>query len=279
MTIEPVKCRTAEELLDALHPRSWPFDGWGWLYRGHGNSDWRLLPSAFRYEAWEGFQIIDHVLDPAPDDIEDWERLLLVRYYRLLDHAGEHIPNGQELMKRLPTNFGTTAKWPDPVFDQLLALAQHNGVPTRLLDWSRSRHVAAYFAAVDALKNNWPSLDIWALHGHFVDRFGGHFEHLKCRIVRPLQHGNPNLHAQAGVFSVCQGDLGQDGKFIALDELLGAIPGEPGEGPCLRRFQLPRSEARDLLRALYQDQIDAVRLFPGHVGIVRALREERWRAF
>ncbi len=46
----------------------------------------------------------------------------------------------------------TTLKWPDDDYLSLIALAQHHGLPTRLLDWSRSSYIAAYFAAIDTQK-------------------------------------------------------------------------------------------------------------------------------
>src|SRR5215471_3858627 len=40
-----------------------------------------------------------------------------------------------------------------------LAVLRHYGLPTRLLDWSQSPHVAAYFAACD---NEWQDGEIWS---------------------------------------------------------------------------------------------------------------------
>jgi len=208
-----------------------------------------------------------------------WERILLLRFYRLLDRAGLPIPRGHDLLALGQKYFDAGTPWPDPVFTDLLALAQHNGVPTRLLDWTSSRKIAAYFAAVDALKERSESFDIWALSSGFVDIFGDKGADRTCHIVRTLRHGNPNLHAQAGVFTLSQGRIrGDDGKFITLDRLLGEIARQvrPSDDmlPCIRRFQLPTSEAGILLEELRLDQIDALTLFPGYAGVVRALREQ-----
>jgi hypothetical protein len=283
-TIEFIECRTADDFLDALHPTrgDWPENAGGWFFRGHGDSRWKLLPSAFRAPSWRDGFVVPGVDPTATKDVDSWERLILKGFYSMLDLAGQHVPRGDDLFKLLPTTFGTDSLWPDPVIEPLLALAQHHGVPTRLLDWTRSRKVAAYFAAIDALEKKTESLSVWALNQLFVDVYGDSLNDLTCHIVRPLRYGNPNLHAQAGLFTLCRGDVrdDEDGSFITLDVLLTTLArgvSAPDDMlPCLRCFRLPSSQARALLLDLRNDQIGAVSLFPGYVGVVRALREQRW---
>lgn len=167
--VEMVKCRTADDLLNALHPRrgAWPDTG-PWFFCGHGNARWKLLPSAHGAKSWAPGLTLVRSKPTSDVDVDFWERELLRRFMNLLGRAGLPIPREESL----PPRFQTDKPWPDPAFEPLLALAQHSGVPTRLLDWTLSWKVAAYLAAVDALKTQSVALDVWAINYRFLEVWG-----------------------------------------------------------------------------------------------------------
>jgi hypothetical protein len=93
--------------------------GADFLYRGHANAEWKLEPGFVRYA-----RRIDKSLDD--EQLHDLEFLLLSRF-------AESAP----LFLR-DTQPATLWEW--------LAVAQHYGLPTRLLDWTTSALTALYFA-------------------------------------------------------------------------------------------------------------------------------------
>jgi hypothetical protein len=89
------------------------------FFRGHADASWELVPSFVRHA---------HRLS-----VQDALHLELSALQEFFKQAAVHISHGM-----IP-DYGDLISW--------LVLMQHHGVPTRLLDWTRSPFVAAYFAA------------------------------------------------------------------------------------------------------------------------------------
>ena len=102
-------------------------------FRGQSDQQWDLVPTAYR-----AFVDLSKTLPFDASNAADVER----DTYREFDIAASRELGNRQLLERL-------------------SIAQHHGVPTRLLDWTLSTSVAAYFAAS---ANPTKSAAIWALN-------------------------------------------------------------------------------------------------------------------
>ena len=130
-----IRCATAREFMDNLdltHPR---WSRQHWIFRGQNDARWELMPSLFR--KWN------------PGTNPGLELALIRLFISNANLAQLPIPNnslGYFSSARKPTVRNLTTGVSYDFSHVVFAIAQHSGVPTRLLDFSHSPHVAAYFA-------------------------------------------------------------------------------------------------------------------------------------
>ena len=287
---------SAGDFIEALSPLN---ERWGerpdwWIFRGQADASWSLDPIIFRDDP--GFEIGGPEPVRPRETHEDQVKLegQLVRLFVLgVDDQGGDLPNEAsfgiaewlELDKRIQDAGTRAGAWPPPELRPLFALAQHYGVPTRLLDWSQQGRVAAYFAAVSArrreLARRQPprALAVWAYNDRRARESGLWKDATTSpHIVRVPRFQNPNLNAQGGAFTLIVNeeiDAGDPGRLPPLDRLI-AERGDAIEatcGPVLHRLSLPLAHAGEALRMLRYERISATHLFPGYDGVVEGIRE------
>lgn len=278
----------AEDLVAALRPENslWAPDPGLWIFRGHADARWRLLPSVARRRLLRRFvQGVEHLsgdpmyCEPSLGDV----LRLLEDFAQGLNRAGLPIPGGAGVLTALQKLFLHGLFSPD--FMELAALAQHHGLPTFLLDWTTVATYAAYFAASDFadIEGVDPDgrIEIWALHRHLTWLYGKAGKYLsKVKIVEPLRAGNANLHSQGGVFTYVEptSDTHHSDEPLTLasvDDLAGAVTEATFPEAKLLRLSLPQKEAQEVLRILAYERVAGTAMFPGLQGVVRAVRDDR----
>jgi hypothetical protein len=290
--IEIVAVDTAIELLNWLTP--WNTTWWrrggadAWGFRGQRDEAWSLTPSAMRPKAFvrpdgspRPVTTIDEQLKAEGD--------ALAAFINICDRAALQLPDdGQwfrspELITKLvgsPFGYPTTGgvHFPFPLLRSLFALAQHHGVPTRLLDWSKSGLTAAYFACQKVAKAQRPSggrCAFWAVHQDAVEEVVRPDLRL-VKVTAPFDT-NPNLRAQRGLFSLVEYKTPPpDHHLPDLDAVLRNVAPPPGKPdvPLMYKITMPHSQCAFLMSLLNDANVNAATVFPGYDGAVEAVREQ-----
>lgn len=102
------EAHTLSDLVEAAHTAERQFGGQQVWFRGHAQNDWQLVPSAHRRHPILESQFAHHFRLRAPS-------------------LAANCPEHKDYVSWLP-------------------LMQHYGLPTRLLDWTESLLIAAFFA-------------------------------------------------------------------------------------------------------------------------------------
>jgi len=286
---------SADELLDRLSPR---WSGWeehprAWIFRGQGNAVWGLIPAAFRTEqTFSCYPQKPFTIGKTHGDQIFEEMFVVQQFAGEVNRQGAQLPSEESYLwigaSEILTQKADPFDWPPSRVRPLFALAQHHGVPTRLLDWSERPFVAAYFAAIQAIECKSDRLSVWALNAGQAALYLGHHKYRSSgpilSVIKVPRGTNPNLRAQEGVFTLFreQRHLSDPPDLSPLEERLRSfVANEVAEGramdsPVIRKFDLPASEVGRLLRLLYDERVSATTLFPGYDGVVRGLRERHY---
>lgn len=138
----------ATETTNPDFSRNNPSDTSKYIYRGQADSDWKLIPSWYRKDNHRQLQINNHF--PCELPVLE-EKQLLKDFIQYCDIGGFDLPIDYAAKHEfLSLNKIQDEKWPFPSIIPLMAMAQHHKLATRLIDFTISPFVAAYFAASSA---------------------------------------------------------------------------------------------------------------------------------
>jgi hypothetical protein len=240
------------EIVDSVQTLATPMSI-GWCFRGQADAEWSLMPSLARLLSSE-----------TPASAIELEKMAVAEF-----QSQAHLFLAPGMLSRTTD---ITGWW---------SLMQHHRAPTRLLDWTASAYVAAYFAVEDHWDKDGA---IWLFNVKSLDdamqaKYGEtpiHSENLSSlfqaadspsvlMLVRRME-SSERMIAQQGGFSVCRQPLADHAKII------DSAFADSGSRHWLQLI-IPREAKPDFLRRLRTYNIAANALFPGMDGIGRSVAE------
>ncbi|MGD8204963.1 FRG domain-containing protein [Pantoea sp. FN0305] len=269
----------------------------GFIFRGVADEKWKLIPLSLRLEKRE--DLIKLTGSPPStlsgnnlefDQIK-MEHCLLRDFYRLADRQGLRVPHSPFLRRTLASDVDVTVLnffngnnyWIPEDFYDVAGLAQHYGVPTRLLDWTYDPFVALYFALKGAL-NRQGKLCIWCMNKSVIVNPFFILPNCDIKFITPPYFDNPNLNAQQGLFThipikavAPQSDIeGTKVDRRPLDKIIEdeiLISGPRTSEKIFIKVTLPCNMAKQAYMLLAEHGYGSAKMYPGYDGIVQQMED------
>lgn len=305
------------------------------IWRGQASAAWGLVPSLFRTGSREQAERIVRgagrsiMQFDAPDEateqisgmrqIDLIEREMVCSLVDLADEVGTPFggvtPETLRIAKRstsreeaLLSQFGGSIKmFPTDEMMPVYSLAQHYGLPTRLIDFSHRPLTALYFAARSAIseQRDGANIAVWGIHQRIFDIFyttrlrlesSYHFRGQNEKGLVPIPEetlsfvpsfisapsgGNPNLAAQAGCFLCVRSRVGgpvppSDDFFECLKYAVSITKNLSvsmfGRDDIVKKFAISSSLSRDILLLLREIGYSEATMFPGLESCVEQMK-------
>ncbi len=234
--IDVVKCHSWSDfkmkIFDELFSGE-PFIRGKYIFRGHRSSDWELVSS---FDRWMG-------------DVEVSDRS--EKFKVLLDYFLYYLKDFSEFKVFREDEFA------------LLALAQHYGLATRLLDWSYSPYIASFFAFSEAISSDIKEgySCVWALN---TDSTIWKIENGAHIIKNDILIKNERLRNQDGCFTR------MNAPFDSLEEYVATFKNP--RDVALVKFEMPILEAPHVLADLEAMGISYEKVYPEIEGVIKAAK-------
>ncbi len=292
-----------------------------WIFRGHWEYDWDIIPSAFRKpdkhgkEWYEKFHLKSYShTSPVTSQPNRTARVFYTDNMTLSQSKRKNIVIFKKQIEAesiLLRNFMATANslgiecnytpsvytyenelrdaftqnnmdkikdWPDSNLLSVMALAQHHGLPTRLLDFSYNALFAAFFAAKDSFDNRfeYPQLNkrlcIWAIDEKKIMNIMGARPDSPWQKIPAPTNRSSNIFAQEGLLIL---DTLANERFLSNEgEWQDLISMEKTAD--FVNLTLPQSESKELLRLLWEHDIKPAKINPNLDIVTETLEYNHW---
>lgn len=275
--INEYRASTAEEFWDYLSPQRYLFGLHSRpIFRGQKCDTWQLESSILRNESHPIYSSIHKSLPDLSEDRIFAEIAALNTFARYCHSSGLRIPGDSADFRKKYLDPTTVMDqfifhrriWPSEEYFQIMALAQHYRLPTRLLDWSWRSHVAAYFAASGALtdkdediKNR--RLVVWAF-----DQENMRLSLRNVEVILVPGSNNANIAAQSGLFTLLRQEYKRGKPFEGshcLDDYVVSCGSH-----ALVKITVHASEAPKIIDLCEKYGVTAATLYPDFYGAAKA---------
>ncbi|APG20029.1 hypothetical protein A3780_21600 [Kosakonia radicincitans] len=331
--LKTINCTTDKEFLDLLTPWSTEYKLTDYVFRGHIDESFLLHPNIMRTRNNLDLLKIAKITTMKGKyqstinsigitNIKDYhasiEMGILRRFYRSANENGLYVPSSKLMSSEMAIgrylNFNNLMKafnfnkWLNEDSIEIAALAQHYGLPTRLIDWSYSQYIASFFATNFITKpDKNKKVSLWMLnYKKLANLFSSPLSDVK--IFSPHYQWNDNAKSQNGLFTyieskheakekdlnieflddfMANGIESSDPKFnevktdyrtldVALDDAITQYNAKKKTGidtkDVLIKVTLPCPEALKVNKHLRNLRISEATIFPGYAGIAENLR-------
>jgi len=282
-----------------------------WIYRGHREAGWALLPSAWRQGKLDPFieiknryradaerlhgQIAAANPEPPFRDNDNYhtgkwnprwidhalqvlaETNAIYQFAILADKIDHRVPDIDALSSTIndPLTFleDIIYKSKAPPLDptRVHALAQHHGVATQLLDWTEDGRIAAFFAAEEVKPDQESDIAVWCLRRDTLDD-------ATTYIFEPFRAGMGNLLYQKGLFTYqwyAHTYFFKHGRWPTIAETRQRSNMNKlytFEPETIQKLTLPAARCKELLDLLWKEDISRAHLMPSYDNVVKTLK-------